>query len=191
MKRFNAKHVLALIMVIIFGFNLQYAQCADDNKSHHFKKGNKHGKSPFVGAWKLVSAKGESSEGDVFYPFGENPFGLLMYSASGKVAVQLRAEDRVDFEVPDRLKGTPEEVIAAWNTYDAYCGHYEVISFSRMKGHLRHYIESSLLPNWTSEEKIMEIDFEFRGRHELAYIGNPIEMNGAIWVFSVVWERVK
>ena len=31
-----------------------------------------------VGAWKLISAKVDSVKGDTIYPYGENPFGMLI-----------------------------------------------------------------------------------------------------------------
>jgi hypothetical protein len=42
-----------------------------------------------VGTWLLVSMTAKSSKGGEFFPYGENPKSMIVYSESGDVAVVL------------------------------------------------------------------------------------------------------
>ena len=47
------------------------------------------GKEQFIGTWRLVSLEIRGPDGEVMYPMGQNPRGVLMYDANGEMAVQL------------------------------------------------------------------------------------------------------
>jgi len=76
----------------------------------------------FVGTWKLVSCEARSSNGEVSYSYGRNPFGMLMYDSGGNMSVLLMRRDRPKFASDDRWRGTPEEIKAAFEGLIAYCG---------------------------------------------------------------------
>ncbi len=60
-----------------------------------------------VGTWKLISAKADNSKGDVIYPYGENPFGVLMYDTSGYMSVLIIRIGRSKFVSGDPFSSTP------------------------------------------------------------------------------------
>src|SRR5581483_577306 len=71
----------------------------------------------FIGAWRLVSAEFRSEDGaPADSPYGHDPQGILMYDAQGVMSVQIARKDRQPFGVADRLKGTPEEARAAFES---------------------------------------------------------------------------
>ena len=41
------------------------------------------GSPEIIGPWKLLLMEATDPEGEVFYPFGENPSGMIMYDSSG------------------------------------------------------------------------------------------------------------
>jgi len=96
----------------------------------------------FIGTWKLVSFEMRSDD-QVTYPLGKDPVGYLMYSHEGYMAASLMASKRQRFSSMDILKATTEEIVAAYDTYVAYCGKYEVT-----EDKVTHLVEVSLFPNW-------------------------------------------
>jgi hypothetical protein len=48
-----------------------------------------------IGAWKLGSCEARSSSGEVSYPYGRNPFGMLVYDSDGNVFVLLMRRARL------------------------------------------------------------------------------------------------
>ena len=79
-----------------------------------------------VGRWKLISIQAENPEGNVRYPFGEDPFGMLLYDADGYMSLLIMRRNRSKFASDDMLGGTPEEIKEAFEKFEAYCGTYEI-----------------------------------------------------------------
>ncbi|HXB69943.1 MAG TPA: lipocalin-like domain-containing protein, partial [Candidatus Acidoferrales bacterium] len=80
----------------------------------------------FAGAWRLVSVAGNPPGLPGFY---DRPTGMIVYLASGQMAVQIAARaDRKPFARfnQGRLSATPEEKAAAFDSYLAYYGTYTV-----------------------------------------------------------------
>ncbi|MBT7081288.1 MAG: hypothetical protein HN929_07470, partial [Chloroflexi bacterium] len=67
----------------------------------------------FLGTWKLVSFEVRSIGDNVYYPWGENPAGYIMYNEDGYMSVSMMASDRPVFEARDLPKGTAQEKVAA------------------------------------------------------------------------------
>lgn len=158
----------------------------------YFKKyGNAYDVEPLVGAWKIVSLRGESENGDEFHPFGEKPYGLVVYTKSGIVSCHLSARNRANFTIPDRLLAPDEEKVAGWNTYDAYSGRFDVHDVEGMEGYVRHHLDSSLYPNWANDGFIKDIHFKFDGKNKITWLGKGFIMKGMHWKWVVDLERIK
>src|SRR5215467_9378527 len=81
----------------------------------------------FVGAWRLLSFEVRTSSGEVSYPLGRDAMGLLLYSQDGYMAVSLMRGNRARFKSADIwVAASPEEKVAAFDSYSSYCGRYEV-----------------------------------------------------------------
>ncbi len=51
-----------------------------------------------IGAWKLVSYAVIPTDGSQpLYPMGENPMGIILYTADGYMSAQLMSADRRSF----------------------------------------------------------------------------------------------
>ena len=109
-----------------------------------------------VGTWKLISAKAENPNGDVWYPYGENPFGILMYDTNGYMSVLIMRIGRSKFGSGDPFAGTPEEIKEAFEGFDAYCGTYEV---NVEKETITHRIRGSRFPNWEGTDQLRYFEF--------------------------------
>jgi len=145
----------------------------------------KSSKEPFAGAWKLISLEQRRSNGEVSYPMGQDAEGWIMYDGSGHMCVQLTRPNRPKFASNDFLKGTPEEIKSAFESYFAYCGTYEV---NEKEGFVIHHIQLSLFPNWIGTDQ--KRFFEFSG-DRLTLSTPPFQANGTQQTLRLVWERLK
>jgi hypothetical protein len=135
----------------------------------------------FVGAWRLLSFEIRTSSGEVSYPFGKNAVGLLLYSQEGYMAVSLMRGDRAHFEASDISSASLEEKLGALESYNSYCGRYEV-----KDDRIVHHVELSLFPNWVGEPQ--ERYFEFAGdRLTLSTPETTSEGVERIWI--AIWRK--
>ena len=104
-----------------------------------------------VGTWKLQSIIARTPNGDTGYPWGENPFGRLMYDGNGNVSVFLMKTGRSKFASDDRMEGTAEEKLEAFEGSRAYCGTYEI---DEEKGTITHHVEGANFPNWEGTDQL-------------------------------------
>ena len=140
----------------------------------------------FVGAWRLVSAEYRAADGSaVDSPWGPEPKGMLMYDAYGNMSAQLSRKDRARFTGADQLRGTPEEIKGAFETYTAYWGRYEVDERARTVTHL---VRQALFPNWADPKQTRRYEF----RDGRLILTTPLFRRGGQEVTGVlVWEKVR
>lgn len=117
---------------------------------------DKSSENPFVGTWKFASLVATSTEGDAFYPYGENLYGKLMYDDKGHMSVLLMRPNRAKFASGDIYNGTPEEIKMAFENFDAYCGTYKI---NTEKKTITHYIEGCRFPSWEGTEQVRYYEF--------------------------------
>jgi len=142
------------------------------------------GKDEFVGTWKLVSFEMRRSDGQTVYPFTKNIVGVLNYDAGGNMSAQLMRPDRPAFAANDHMKGTSEEIKAAFEGYISYFGTYEV---NKEKGTVTHHVKGSLLPNWVGSDQVRF--FELSG-NRLTLRTPPIQAGGITVTSLLIWERI-
>jgi hypothetical protein len=139
-------------------------------------------KDRFTGTWRLASFELRSADGQVTYPFGEEPVGYIMYNQDGFMSVTFMASERQKFASNDPQKGTVEEKSAAMDTFFSYCGRYEV-----QDNKVVHHIEVSLFPNWTGKKQERMYKFE-GGRLKLST--PPFQVGGFEQTAHLIWERI-
>jgi len=108
-----------------------------------------------VGTWKLSSWRRTFGDGTVAYPLGADASGLLVYTASGRMAVHLAAANRPSLATDDPLGGDVQERADAYSTCLAYVGTYEV-----RPGAVVHRVEESLYPNWSGAEQVRPFTYD-------------------------------
>lgn len=140
----------------------------------------------FVGAWRLISAEFTNEDGSpAASPYGAEPQGILMYDAQGVMAAQLSQSGRKPFAVADRMKGTPEEVKAAFETYQAYWGRYKV---DEREHTVTHLVTGALLPNWVGGEQKRHYTFQDGKLHLRT---PPLAIGGKRVTGVLIWEKIK
>jgi hypothetical protein len=137
----------------------------------------------FVGTWKFESMKAETPKSEVIYPYGENLFGRLIYTSGGHMFVLLMRPDRPKFASDDPLGGTKEEIKEAYESFDAYCGTYEV---DENKGTVTHQLKGSKFPNWIGTNQVRS--FKFSGDH--LYLTAVLQIKGEPWNFEGILTRL-
>lgn len=79
-----------------------------------------------IGSWRLVSYEDRDSDGVAAYPYGRAPAGLLVYDATGHMAIQIMKQPPPNVASDDWDKFTVGERVALYDGYVAYFGRYEV-----------------------------------------------------------------
>ena len=139
-------------------------------------------KNLFVGAWRLLSFEARTSSGEVSYPWGRDAVGVLLYGQDGYMAGSLMRADRANFKSADISAATPEEKLAAFDSYSSYCGTYEV-----KPDKIIHHVKLSLFPNWSGGDQ--ERYFELAGNH-LTLRTPPTTVGGVERTAILIWQRV-
>ncbi|MGB0562559.1 MAG: lipocalin-like domain-containing protein [Spirulinaceae cyanobacterium] len=137
----------------------------------------------FIGSWRLLAWYNKDTDGKMYYPFGEDAVGYIMYAADGYMGVNIMKRDRPQFADNDLLKGSQSEQSEAFKGYIAYSGRYEIQSDKVI-----HHIEATLFPNWVGVAQ--ERFFEFSPDHnQLTLSTRPIMMSGKQQSAHLTWAR--
>jgi hypothetical protein len=138
-----------------------------------------------VGAWKLISYVEKPVDGsEPFYPFGEQPRGIIMYTPDGFMSAQLCSADRKKFASGDWFKGTPEEYEAEASSYIAYTGPFDV---DEEKQTLTHSMFISLFPDCTGQTQPRVVRLEGDVLHLSS--AAPIRSAGKTVNSYLQWQR--
>jgi lipocalin-like protein len=97
-----------------------------------------------VGTWILTGAEKLLSDGTRVADYGENPHGLVIFTADGYYSVQIYRADRLKFSSGDKLKGTPEEYKEASLSTSVHFGRYSIDPAKRT---ITFRIDRSSFPN--------------------------------------------
>lgn len=141
-------------------------------------------KEAFIGTWKLNSSEMRSSSGEVFYPLGEDCQGLLIFDCGGNLSAHLMRPNRPDFVSGDIMRGTTEEVKAAYEGFVAFWGEYRVDEEKQM---MIYTVEGSLFPNWIGHTNERYYDFD---GEQLTLRTPPFLITGKETVGVLVWDKV-
>lgn len=92
--------------------------------------------------------------------------------------------ERPAFAINDQMKGTPEEIKAAFEGFIAYFGTYEI---NEEKGTVIHHVRGSSFPNWVGSDQIRF--YEFSG-DRLTLRTPPMQAGGITVTSLLIWERI-
>jgi hypothetical protein len=145
------------------------------------------GKSPaatIVGTWKVVTYEDRTEREAPKYPYGEKPRGLLIYDATGHMAIQLMKVPHPKIASGDEEKATPEEKTALYDAYAAYFGTYNV---DAKRSVVIHHVEGDLADVFIGTDQ--ERPFEIAG--DRLTLRPKWTVDGKQWTGLRVFERVK
>lgn len=130
----------------------------------------------FIGSWRLVSFEEEQANGDVHFPYGRHPRGLLIYDANGNVAVQIMRCEREGVMSASGAQLDVEKLRAAVQGFTAFFGTFEIDEKTQV---ITHQVNGHVLPD--SVGKVLPRGYEFSGDR---LILKPSANR------RVVWERI-
>lgn len=137
-----------------------------------------------IGTWRFISGLGKSEQGEVIYPYGEQFCGMLIYTPGGYMSALLMDPDRPLFASGDMMNGTPEELKAAFEGFDAYCGTY---TLDEKNSTVVHHVQGAKFPNWVGTDQVRY--YRLSG-DTLRITAPPILAYGVEWIFEVVLVRL-
>jgi hypothetical protein len=97
-----------------------------------------------VGTWVLTGADKLLPNGTRISDYGDNPHGLVIFTADGHYSVQIYRADRLKFSSGDKLKGTAKEYKQASLGTSVHFGTYSV---DPVKHTITFHIDRSSFPN--------------------------------------------
>jgi len=137
--------------------------------------------NPFIGTWRLLSYEVRRADGEIRYPWGQDPVGFLIYSEDGYMSVAMMSANRTRFVDKDVKRGTTEEKAAAVDTYVSYSGRYEV-----QGDMVIHHVEVCLFPNWVGNDQKRTYKFD----DNRLILSTPLPGGDIQRSAHLVWERV-
>jgi len=137
-----------------------------------------------VGTWKLVSVTSTNDKGEVNkVALGQNPSGLLTYTADGRMMAIISDGGREPLSTPDRVAAPAEERAQAYSTFMAYAGRY---TFTCDK--VVHHIEVASLQNCVNTDQTRFVTVVDNRLH----VRNAPQLRNVVMVtLESVWERAK
>lgn len=134
-----------------------------------------------IGRWRLVSWSTRDDDGTVAHPFGENPEGSLVYTAEGWMSALLAPAARPPLSSADVLGGDEAERAAAFSTFIAYAGTYDIEGDDVV-----HRVSVSLFPNWvgTEQRRTAKLNGD-----TLVLQTAPLDVLGRVVVNELRWVR--
>jgi len=112
----------------------------------------------FVGAWRLVSFEEDGPGGEIGFPYGPDPAGLLIYDPSGRMSVQIMRRERTSLSSTEWRSIPAEEIKDAVEGFTAFFGSFEVDEANNI---VIHQVDGHLLPD--SVGKTLRREFTFSG----------------------------
>lgn len=135
-----------------------------------------------AGRWRLVSWRNVAADGtETHRPLGADPVGILVYTPGGWMAGQLAAGGRPALPTADPLGGAAEDRAAAYSSYVAYYGPYEVAG-----DRVVHHVRNSLFPNWAGLDQVRHASLT---GDRLVLSTAPTELAGVTVVGELTWQR--
>ena len=137
-----------------------------------------------VGVWRVVSLVDSLPDGSIFYQFGENPTGGIVYTPDGFMSLQLARDPRPTF-AEGYSNATPDEMKSALESYVAMYGRY---SLNEQESVVTHHILGSNWPDMIGTNQVRP--FELSGDN-LTLKPAPFEMNGVMHTRRLLLERAR
>ncbi|WP_448045037.1 lipocalin-like domain-containing protein [Bradyrhizobium liaoningense] len=142
-------------------------------------------RTQLVGAWSLESyMETDVQSGEVSYPMGRHPEGLILYTFDGYMSAQLGSGGRERFKSQDPYGASSEEYTAAGRSYIAYSGPFY---FDESNGRLEHEMFVSFFPNWQGQRQVRIAAID----DDRLHLGpdHPMPFNGRLKTASLIWKR--
>lgn len=107
-----------------------------------------------IGTWLLVSWKAVSEKGHVFFPFGTNPKGMLIYTPEGHMSVSMM-KDKSSLRKSKFSKLFNTDFLHPEDDFMSYCGRFEL-----KDNKIIHHIFIGQPKSWIGTHQERDFTFE-------------------------------
>ena len=141
-------------------------------------------KDRVVGTWRLVSNTATTDKGGANKAvIGQNPSGLLTYTADGRMMAIISDDGRKLLSVADRIAAPVEERAQAYSAFMAYAGSHTFTCDT-----MAHHIEVASLQNWVNTDQTRFVTLQ----GDRLFVRNTPQLRGGVMVtLESVWQRLK
>ncbi|NLR78248.1 lipocalin-like domain-containing protein [Chitinophaga eiseniae] len=165
------------IVYLIFAMSFSFAQ-GQDNKGMSIYQCQKQ----FWGTWSLVSVENIKADGSKTSPYGEHPVGMLIFTKTGKYAIQILKADRSKVLANDKDKATTEENTALVRGNNSHFGTYTIDTNKQI---IVFSVQHAFYPNWEGMAQVRTYSLK---NNLLTYTVTTPTSGGAA-VAKVVWRK--
>jgi hypothetical protein len=140
--------------------------------------------NPLVGAWQLVKVVAIRPSGEATVSrWGENPSGIIAYTADGHMAAQINGDPRP--KLRDPAHPTPEEAVAMLDSYLAYAGTYDYDPATKV---VIHHVQLSVDPSEIGEDMPRKVEL---GGDVVTLTSTPYTLRGEKVFNKLTWRRLR
>jgi hypothetical protein len=125
-----------------------------------------------------------AADGSRLRPFGDNPPGMLVYTADGYMIAALSRPGRAPFAGSAMFATNEREAAEAFQSFVSYCARYEVVSADTVL----HHVTISLFPNWVGTTQKRQ--YKLTG-DQLVLSTEPFDVFGDRQTAHLTWVRGK
>ena len=126
-----------------------------------------------IGAWRLLRATHNSSDGEVSFHHGEHPVGQIVYSADGRMSATIMDPSWLEPPVDGKRR---------FGEFMAYAGAYEVQG-DRVLHHVKIASHAPMVGTTLVRQ------FELRGNEIFLRTEPHVGKNGKTYVHELLWRR--
>jgi len=137
----------------------------------------------FVGTWKLLTYEVSRANGEVTFPKGRQPVGVLEYTREGRMSAQIMPEASATFPADHYNTATREQLRAALLDYVAYFGTFTV---DEKEKKVIHHVLGSINPGFLRTDQ--KRSYEFSGNRLILSLTRTV--GGEEQSIRLTWERV-
>lgn len=140
--------------------------------------------NPLVGTWQLIEMYSENGQGERWPIYGENPVGMLIFTAGGYMSVTLMKPKRTPFPNNDLYIGPPPEIVLeAFQHFNAYCGTYTLDLTQQI---VTNTVEACKNPLWegTTQTRYFSLEGDL-----LKVYTDVMPIAGEDRIIYLVWQK--
>ena len=137
-----------------------------------------------IGVWKIVSLADSLSNGGMYYQYGENPSGGLLYTADGFMSLHIAREPFPRF-AEGYQQATPEEMRKALEAYVHMYGRY---SLNEEECIVTHHVLGCNWPDMVGTKLVRPFELT---DDTLTLKPEPFEQDGVVHTRRLRLERVR
>ncbi len=136
-------------------------------------------KDNIIGGWKLVECTMKDCKGNIHYPYGKTPIGILTYTIDGFMSANIIASRGRNSLIAEGI--SLNAITEGKAAYVSYSGTYTLFEKSVV-----HHVKVALIPEWIGGDQKRNMEFK---NNCLILSTDLILEDGSIQSFSLEWKR--